>query len=276
MRIADSHNDFLTELKTKKKIQNYIDYLKNSNVKLLSCAVWTTELSRPETDIKRFSGHLNAPNNKCKLLLSVEDCYFINNSNINNLIKLHPISCSLTWNNSNSLAGGNFGRGSVTKQGREVIKIFEKNNIFIDTAHLNRKSFYKFCKITTKPIYNSHCAINAINPHKRNLTQRQIKKAVKSDGYIGLCLVGEFLGKNKITAKTVAQHLDYFVKHFGYKNIGWGTDFNGTKKLPEKISRYEDLSLVAKELRTLGYNSKVIDCLFFKNYYDFLKRNKLL
>jgi len=312
MRIADSHNDFLTEFKTKKDILKYLDYLNNSDVKLLSCAVWTSELKyHPQRALKRLRGCLNAFKGSCRLLFSVEDSGFIasrapvlhsaplNNSplwrgaceaggvvlkKIQTIVILHPISCSLTWNNDNALAGGNYGKGSVTKLGREVIKTFEQNNIFIDTAHLNRKSFYEFCRLTKKPIYNSHCALDAVNPHKRNLTDRQIKKVIESNGYIGLCLVGEFLksyapaslGCHKITARTVALHFDYFIKHFGYKNIGWGTDFNGTKDLPQNIKNYEDLALVADELRKLGYNDEVIDCLFYKNYYDFLERNKLL
>ena len=41
----------------------------------------------------------------------------------------------------------------LSKLGKSVVKILEENNILIDTAHLSRKAFKDFSKITTKPIF---------------------------------------------------------------------------------------------------------------------------
>ena len=77
------------------------------------------------------------------------------------------------------------------------LKLLEENNILVDTAHLSRKAFYDFAKITTKPIYNSHANLNTLFAHPRNLTNKQIEKIVQSNGFLGLTIYEHFISKQK-------------------------------------------------------------------------------
>lgn len=281
INIADSHNDFMTKITAKEK-DCYLSQCQKVGVKIISCAIFTSNLKLCIDDLYNFKNEIVKLKNKYKdifLLFSIEDIGFIHEEDIDKFIKLRPISCTLTWNFDNHLAGGALGKNGITKLGKKIISDLEKNNIFIDTAHLNKKSFWEFSKITTKPIYNSHSNIYDLKRHKRNLTDKQIEMIVKSKGYLGLTIYDKFVGKEgKVDSKTIALQFDYLIKKFGYKNFGFGTDFYGidTNNLPKDIKSYEDIEKIARELKKLGYSEKIIECITYKNYEDFLKRNNLI
>lgn len=281
IKIADSHNDFMTKITAKEK-DCYLSHCQKVGVKIISCAIFTSNLKLCIDDLYNFKNEIVKLKNKYKdifLLFSIEDIGFIHEEDIDKFIKLRPISCTLTWNFDNQLAGGAFGGKSITKFGEEVIHKLENENIFVDTAHMNKKSFWKFCKLTKKPIYNSHSNIYELKRHKRNLTDKQIEMIVKSNGYLGLTIYDKFVGKEgKVDSKTIALQFDYLIKKFGYKNFGLGTDFYGvdTNNLPKDIKSYEEIEKIARELKKLGYSEKIIECITYKNYEDFLKRNNLI
>ena len=281
INIADSHNDFMTKITAKEK-DCYLSHCQKVGVKIISCAIFTSNLKLCIDDLYNFKNEIVKLKNKYKdifLLFSIEDIGFIHEEDIDKFIKLRPISCTLTWNFDNQLAGGAFGGKSITKFGEEVIHKLENENIFVDTAHMNKKSFWKFCKLTKKPIYNSHSNIYELKRHKRNLTDKQIEMIVKSNGYLGLTIYDKFVGKEgKVDSKTIALQFDYLIKKFGYKNFGLGTDFYGvdTNNLPKDIKSYEEIEKIARELKKLGYSEKIIECITYKNYEDFLKRNNLI
>lgn len=272
-KITDSHTDLLTATTIKKQIE-FIHNLP-TNVETLNLAVFTTDNN---LDIKEIEKHKNQlenlqKNTKTQLLFSVEDIGSIQPNEIDELIKLKPFCVSLTWNYKNQYAGGALSTNGITKCGKQIIKKLENNNIIIDTAHLNRKSFYEFCKLTTKPILCTHANINTLFRHPRNLTDKQIKKIVDSNGFIGLTLYEKFISNSKISAKHIAKQFDYLIKKFGYYNFGFGTDFYGIDKnnLPTNIKNYKDMQLIATELKNLGYSTEIINCLFNKNFKNFLK-----
>ena len=117
----------------------------------------------------------------------------LNTNLFNSLIKLKPFAVTLTWNNKNQFGGGAHSTCGLTKFGKLAIKMLEQNGILVDCAHLNRKSFWQFTRLTTKPIFVSHSNLNCICSHKRNLTNKQIEFIAKSGGYVGLTLYQKFI-----------------------------------------------------------------------------------
>lgn len=275
MKICDAHTDFLTEIKDRNDREEYVKSIRKITG-LISCAVFTTNSTISVKDVENFKQELDYYNKKykTKLLFSIEDLGFIKSiEELYILINLKPISVTLTWNKLNQFAGGVNTNKGLTKLGIKVIKILEENNILIDTAHLSRKAFFQFAKITTKPIYNSHTNIDKLFKHKRNLTNRQIKRIIKSDGFIGLTVYEKFISNQKITARDVALEFDYLIKQFGYKNIGLGTDLYGieNKYLPDDFRSYFDIENLIYELKKLNYTKKIINSIIYKNYKNFLK-----
>lgn len=272
--IADAHTDLLTALKPAQQIV-FIHNLP-TNVKALNLAVFTTDNNLSITGVEKLKNQVEdlQQHTKTHLLFSVEDIGPIKPNEIETLIKLKPFCVSLTWNYKNQYAGGAFSTSGITKYGKDIIKKLEENNIIIDSAHLNRKSFWQFTKITTKPILCTHANINSLFNHQRNLTDKQIKRIIESNGFIGITLYEKFISNTKISAKDVATQFDYLIKKFGHKNFGFGTDFFGINKtnLPKDTKTYENLQLIAIELKKLGYNNETINCIFNNNFTNFLKR----
>jgi len=274
LKITDCHTDLLTE----KTHEEQIEFIKNlpTNVKVLNLAVFTTDDKLNIEDLKKYKQQTENLQNhtKTRLLFSVEDIGSIQPNEIDELIKLKPFCVGLTWNHKNQYAGGALSTNGITKCGKDTIKKLEENNILIDTAHLNRKSFFKFVRITNKPILCTHANINSLHSHPRNLTDKQIQKIVDSNGFIGLTIYQKFMSSSKISAKDIAKQFDYLIKKYGHKNFGFGIDFFGVAEdcLPENIKSYPDLHFVATELKNLGYSTKIINHIFYKNFIEFLKR----
>ena len=271
MHISDSHNDFLTNL-SKINIEKYIKNL--NNIKLISCAIFTTNKQFNIKDINNYKKLINKLNKKynLNLILSIEDLDFINNfHNLDKLIKLKPFSTTLTWNDANKFAGGANTDLGLTDQGILAITKLEENNILVDTAHMSRESFYNFTEISRLPIYNSHSNIDTLYSHSRNLTDDQISMIVNSNGYLGLTIYEKFISDHKISSLDIAMQFDYLIRTFSSYHFGFGTDFYGidTEYLPTDISSYEDLNTVANTLLDLHHSHGVVERVMYKNFLDF-------
>ena len=88
--------------------------------------------------------------------IAFEDCcydsYFIKDgkvldekifSLINILCSFNPKYISLGWNNDNAFIGGCASGGGLTNAGEVAVTFLNENNICIDCAHSNKKSFYQ-------------------------------------------------------------------------------------------------------------------------------------
>lgn len=279
--IADAHNDFLTAIKDKSQRAKLVQTFVESGVRVLNCAVFTTEQNLTIADIEYFAKEVEEYNKKyfiggkqvCRFLLSIEDIGFVHSaSDLIRLVKVKPVSVTLTWNKNNQFAGGALDFGGLTRLGKFVVRVLEHNNILVDTAHLNRKSFWQFKNITTKPIYCSHANISTLHPHKRNLTNKQIEAIKSSGGYLGLTIYQDFVSTTKITSQDIANQFKFLFTHFGAKNFGFGTDFFGinTQKLPQDIVCYKELIKVKRWLKLAGISPTNLAYIMYKNYVCFL------
>lgn len=281
MKICDAHNDFLTEIKPFKQKQKYIEshILKNKNIKYICSQVWTLKYKNPIKYINKlyfsFLSKFSAVKIQ-KLLFCLEGLDFINKTNLNSALefikKIKPFSCGLVWNYDNYLGGGAFGKRGLTRLGKKVVIYLERNGIIIDTAHMNRKTFYDFCRITTNPIFNSHSNIYELKKHQRNLTIKQIKTIINSNGFIGLSFVQKFISDKILDAHDIALQIKYFVDKYGENNVGIGSDFFGTKPLPHYLSNYYQFDNLKIALKNVGLSNKQIKKVLCKNFVKFTNR----
>ena len=272
--LSDSHTDFMTAIKTKHEREKYISKCAQHNVRLISSAIFTTESKFNVDDIKNFNDEIIDLSKKynINLLLSIEDLGFIQNcQDLNKLIKIKPFSSTLTWNEENQYGGGAHTRLGLTNYGKEVISLFEENNILIDTAHMSRQTFNDFIKVTKFPIFNSHSNIDALFSHQRNLTDEQIQKIVDSNGYLGLTMYEKFVSNSKITSYDIAKQFDYLITRFGSDNFGIGSDLYGIslEYLPTDIKKYGDLIKISDYLTLMGHNKETIEKIMYKNFLNF-------
>ncbi|MBR4998824.1 MAG: dipeptidase [Clostridia bacterium] len=278
MKICDAHTDFLTEIKNQDNREQYVKKIRKV-ANNICCAIFTTNSTMSVKDVENFKFEIEKYNKiyKTKLMLTIEDLGFIKTKeDLFKLIELKPFNVTLTWNDKNQFSGGANTNKGLTKLGIETIKILEHNNILIDTAHLSRKAFFQFAKITKKPIFNSHTNLHKLFKHKRNLTDKQIKRIVRSGGFIGLTFYQKFISQEKISARDIALQFDYLIKKFGYKNFGIGTDLYGFENqfLPTDFKSYFDVKILINELKKLNYSNKIIKAIIYKNFKKFKNNSK--
>ena len=274
MKIFDAHNDFLTELnKTQRKA--YISWVEKycKKTKIIS-QIWTTSLPQPMKKLKMLSNEIVDKDN---FIFAIEDLGFLGEKNLNErleyVISLKPFSCGLVWNNDNSFGGGALGQSGLTDLGKYVVNRLEKEGIIVDTAHMNEQTFWGFCRITTKPIYNSHSNIFDLCNNSRNLNDEQIKAIIDSNGVVCLSFVSYFIKENGIiSCSDVAKQIKFFIKKYGDKNVAIGSDFFGTTDLPIDLKSYVDFENLRLALCSVGLNIRQIKNIFYGNLSRYINR----
>jgi len=265
INIFDLHNDYFTKIKHDKQKDRYIKSCFRAGLKNICTAVWTTEMEKDMAFecIARAKAFSEANN----IMFAVEDLHFVeSHEDLNKIIELKPAYVTLTWNHENRLGGGAHSNSSLTEWGKTVVRMLEENNIQIDTAHMNERSFMEFSCTTQRPIFCSHTAFAGVNEHPRNLKDYQIKIIAETNGTIGLAFVKDFLTREKkCTVNDIINHIEYFVNRFGIQSLALGTDFYGATKLPSGINNYKDIIKIQNKLFSLGYTTHTIERLFFEN-----------
>ncbi len=271
-KICDCHNDFLTELNLA-DAKEYIEKCRKENVEIISSSFWTSKMTKKKIKeeiggraklVKEFGQNL---------LFHVEDLWWIEEGDLKDFVELNPFSCSLTWNDANDLAGGAFSNGKLTAWGRKCLDTLIESNVLIDTAHLNRQSFDQVTKIVGKNLYCSHTGLYGVKRHRRNLTDRQIEKIVKSNGFIGLYFYDKAVKiGDEFEILDIVKSLKYFTSHWGIDNIGIGTDFYGIENYPKDLKCYADFFNLVAVMQDEGFDENEIKKIFYQNFKNFCSR----
>ena len=265
--MIDLHNDFLTEIKEQDMQKKYIENI-SKTINYLCCPIWTTNLKNAKNYIKNKK---NIVKNYKSMQICIEDVGFLQHNDFNFLLDICPKYVGLVWNYDNNFGGGAYGINGLSKNGEQIVKFLQHNNIVVDTAHMNYKTFFDYVNITQKPIFCSHTGFCGVVNDKRNIKDSQIDLIVKSNGIVGLYFVGKYIANNKIvTSDDVVKNIDYFVQKFGKKNLAIGSDFFGTTDLPKDLLDYGQIDIVKQKLLKIGYKIEDIDDIFINNAKKFL------
>ena len=265
--ICDAHNDFLLNMPTKEQVEEYVENeIKPAGVGRVLSAVYTTNIPA-EFSLGEIGKRFEAARKVSDVFVcTVEDCGFLTRRHLQSFITLAPFCCTLTWNYANALAGGALSEEGFSSWGKYVAKQFEASGIFIDCAHLNRKSFFELADITSRPLFNSHTCLDCLFKHPRNLTDAQIRLILDSNGFIGLTFVDSFYKeKGGVNSGDIATQIDHFVQNFGIKNVGIGTDFFGIESYPKDIKNYFEMANLEQKLMGFGYKKSDIAAIFSGN-----------
>lgn len=269
MKFCDLHNDLITV----KSFEDSVKYLEENSIYIdkIILAIWTTRTKYNNyTDICSLIKKYNSLE-KSEILFGIEDISALEEK-FERILELNIFYASLTWNYDNNLGGGAYGEKGLTDKGKDVLKKLNYNNVVLDTAHLNRKTFWSCIDFFEGNIINSHTCFNSVFKHKRNIDDDQISAIITKGGIIGLALVGDFLSsESKANMYDVARHIDYFIQKYGDKNLCLGTDFFGTDNLPKNLSNYSELYRLVEYLQKIGYNKDTVERIFYKNFEDFLR-----
>lgn len=182
---------------------------------------------------------------------------------------------TLTWSLRNDLGDGVEGveEGGLTSLGEEVVREMNRLGMIVDVSHLNEKGFWDVIDISKKPIIASHSDCKALCPHKRNLTDEQIKAIAQKGGVIGINFAPQFLREDgKATIEDVLNHIDHICELVGEDYIGFGSDFDGISSTPEGLSDISYFPLILEGLKKRGYTQEQIDKISHKNFENLIKK----
>ncbi len=107
---------------------------------------------------------------------------------------------TLTWNNTNNWADGCgpmdkslVQHGGLTDFGREVVATMEQIGMAVDISHVAPATWWDVLDVATKRPFASHSSCKALNDHRRNLDDKQMKALAEAGGVMGVCFCSGFL-----------------------------------------------------------------------------------
>lgn len=171
----------------------------------------------------------------------------------------------LTWNSDNALAGGCGGAGGgLTELGREVVEYCAALGMLVDLSHCSQKTFEDVAAMRRGPLAVTHACCAALNPHRRNLTDSQLRAVAESGGVVGICYYPPFLtGRNQATLGDIAAHIAHAVRVAGSGHVGLGSDFDGCAPLPDGM---DGVQSVPRLLELLPFSADVVDMIAGGNW----------
>lgn len=180
---------------------------------------------------------------------------------------------SLIYNHTNPLGCGAHSTidTGLTTLGAHVVHTLEEHGIFPDVSHASVRSTEDILDIAKGPVCATHSNAFAITPHARNLSDRHLKRIALTDGLIGVNLYPPFLSNRRATIEDVLDHIKYLVNICGCDHVAFGCDFDGIDCTPNEIENISSMELLYKKMKKSGFGEELLEKLFYKNIYEFLK-----
>ncbi|MBS9716816.1 dipeptidase [Pseudohalocynthiibacter aestuariivivens] len=166
--------------------------------------------------------------------------------------------------------------GGLTEHGLNLVERCNELGIMIDLSHLNEAGFWDVAKHSNAPLVATHSNCNAISPHSRNLTNKQLAAIKQSNGMVGLNFAVAFLREDgqmlpEVPLETMLRHLDHLIESLGEDHVGLGSDFDGAV-VPEQIGDIAGLPKLRVAMVKHGYNEALIKKLCHENWLRVLER----
>ena len=224
---------------------------------------------------------------KVAAFIGVEGGHVIEGS-IDNLRELYRRGVrymTLTWNNgtpwSGAAAGLNGTRsGGLTDHGRAIVREMNRLGMLVDISHVSDSTFFDAVATSTAPVIASHSSARALNSHRRNMSDDQLRAVARNGGVVNVNFYSafidpQFLARADSIEKNLPQaaqaaalqglprpplsvlldHFDHIAKVAGVDHVGLGSDFDGVAGLlPSGMDDVTRLPLIAQGLLDRGYS----------------------
>ena len=218
---------------------------------------------------------------KVAILIGVEGGHTIENS-IERLRELHRRGVrymTLTWNNGTEWAGAAAGlngtrSGGLTERGREIVREMNRLGILVDISHVSDSTFFDAVATSQYPVIASHSSARAINGHRRNMSDAQLRAVARNGGVVNVNFYSAFidpaflakadsLAGNDAAIRALPRpslailldHFEHIIRVAGIDHVGLGSDFDGVGGLlPQGMDDVTRLPLIAQGLLDRGYS----------------------
>ncbi len=172
-----------------------------------------------------------------------------------------PVYATLTWNHTAGICGSCIEDFPLTKWGKLILRMLEQKNVRPDLSHAGQKAFFSVFDNAEQPIV-THACVCAVTPHRRNLTDEQIKLIIKRDTLFGMTFYSDFNGG---TLESIVKHILHVLDMGGQDVLALGSDFDGCSRLPKGLEGPEGFPLLYNALLENGVSRQIADKIFYKN-----------
>lgn len=134
---------------------------------------------------------------------------------------------SLAWNRRTMFADGvgeKDAGGKLTNLGVAAIAEMERLGITLDVSHLSENGFWHLAEVAKRPFVASHSSCHELQPHPRNLHDKQILAIARSGGFVAQNAFGAFLSDSP-TVGSYIDHVEHAVDLIGSNRVALGMDF---------------------------------------------------
>ncbi len=179
------------------------------------------------------------------------------------------------WNTGNRYCGGWDDARTLTADGRRLIGEMRTQQVIPDVSHLKPAAFDDVLACDDGLVVASHSNAHAVHPHRRNLTDDQIRAVAERDGLVGIVLYNPFLGEGHVTLETVLDHIQHMVELVGSDHVGLGSDLDGgfpPADAPQGIDSVADLRRIGEGLLRRGLDAQAIGDILEHNWVRVLRR----
>lgn len=179
------------------------------------------------------------------------------------------------WNTGNRYCGGWDDARGLTADGRRLVAEMRANQVIPDVSHLKPAAFDDVLACDDGIVVASHSNAHALQPHRRNLTDEQIRQVAERDGLVGVVLYNPFLGEGTVTVETVLDHVEHMLDLVGADHVGLGSDLDGgfePSDAPQGIESVGDLRRIGEGLAARGLDDEAIRKILGRNWMRVLRR----
>jgi membrane dipeptidase len=160
----------------------------------------------------------------------------------------------------------------------------ERLGIILDVTHCSDRSFWDALSRYGGPVHASHNNCRALNPHQRQLTDRQIRAVVERGGVIGIvpgCWQLKPGWRNgdsneRVSLADVVPHIDHICDIAGNsRHAAIGSDLDGgvgREGFAHDLDTIADLQKIGTLLSERGYSAADVAAIMHGNWCDFLRR----
>ena len=181
-------------------------------------------------------------------------------------------------------AGGTGSELGLTEHGASLLSEMARVGIILDLTHCSDQAFWEALARYDGPVHASHNNCRALNPHQRQLSDKQIRAIIERNGVIGVvpgCWQLKPGWRNgdsneSVSLADVVAHIDRICEIAGSSgHVGIGSDLDGgvgREGFAHDLDTIADLQKVGALLGQRGYDKGDVAAIMHGNWTGFLKR----
>ena len=215
---------------------------------------------------------------KTPFILAVEDARILE-SDITRLDVLYRLGVrlmTLNWSGVSCIGGAHNTNAGLSDFGIEVLNKCFDIGIIPDISHSSfegAEQALEIAKSRKRPVIASHSDAFSINPHTRNLRDKDFISIRDLGGIVGINLCPAHLSSDSSAdVNDIIRHIEHYLSLGGEEAVSIGGDLDGTD-LPSGFSDISDIQIIAEELSRLNYSNELIDKIIFENAFNFFKNH---